>query len=52
MRDEERDPATVWLRHGIYGDKLWPVRVEAETRYGTVTAHLVQLERDDAAPSH
>jgi hypothetical protein len=51
MRDGEREPATVWLRGGILDGSLWPVRVVAETRYGTVTAHLVQLERVDPPPS-
>jgi len=49
--DEEREPATVWLRGGILEGSLWPVRVVAETRYGTVTAQLVQLESGDPPPS-
>jgi Protein of unknown function (DUF3108) len=44
MRDEERAPAAVWLGRGIFGDGFWPVRVEAPTRYGTVTVRLVRLE--------
>lgn len=50
--DEERKPATVWLRDGIVESSLWPVRVDADTRYGTVTARLVRLAPDDAPPSN
>ncbi len=49
--DEKREPATVWLRDGIVEGSLWPVRVVGESRYGTVTVQLVQLERDNAPPS-
>lgn len=49
--DEKREPATVWLRDGIIEGSLWPVRVVGESRYGTVTAQLVRLERDDPPPS-
>jgi Protein of unknown function (DUF3108) len=49
--DEKREPATVWLREGIVGGSLWPVRVVGESRYGTVTVQLVELERDDPPPS-
>jgi hypothetical protein len=43
MRDDDRRPAAVWLGRGIFGDAFWPVRVEAQTRYGTVTVRLVRL---------
>ena len=44
MRDEQRQPVAVWLGRGIRADGFWPVRVEAATRYGTVTVRLVSLE--------
>jgi hypothetical protein len=44
MRDEDRRPVAVWLGRGILEDAFWPVRVEAPTRYGTVTVRLVSLE--------
>lgn len=44
MRDDDRGPASVWFGRGIVGDGFWPVRVEAPTRYGTVTVRLVRLE--------
>jgi hypothetical protein len=44
MRDEDRRPVAVWLGRGILEDAFWPVRVEAPTRYGTVTIRLVSLE--------
>jgi Protein of unknown function (DUF3108) len=52
MRDDDRAPAAVWLGRGIFGDAFWPVRVEAPTRYGTVTVRLVRLEpaADQGAP--
>jgi hypothetical protein len=44
MRDDDRRPVSVWLGRGILEDAFWPVRVEAPTRYGTVTVRLVSLE--------
>jgi len=44
MRDDERTPVAVWLGRGILEDAFWPVRVEAPTRYGTVTVRLVSLQ--------
>jgi hypothetical protein len=44
MRDDDRRPVAVWLGRGILEDAFWPVRVEAPTRYGTVTVRLVSLE--------
>ena len=44
MRDDERTPVAVWLGRGILADAFWPVRVEAPTRYGTVTVRLVSLQ--------
>jgi hypothetical protein len=44
MRDEDRRPVAVWLGPGILEDAFWPVRLEAPTRYGTVTVRLVSLE--------
>jgi hypothetical protein len=44
MRDDERRPVAIWLGRGILEDAFWPVRVEAPTRYGTVTVRLVSLE--------
>jgi hypothetical protein len=53
MRDEDREPVAVWLNRGIVEDSFWPVRVEAPTRYGTVTARLVSLGASAAdAPSN
>lgn len=49
MRDDERGPAAVWLGRGILGESFWPVRVEAPTRYGTVTIRLVSLQPARAA---
>ena len=45
-------PVAVWLGRGIFADAFWPVRVEAPTRYGIVTARLVSLESADATPSN
>jgi hypothetical protein len=42
-RDEERRPARAWLARGLLPDAWWPVLVEAETRWGTVTARLVRV---------
>jgi hypothetical protein len=42
---EKRPPVRVWLRHGVREGGLWPVRVEAESRFGTVEARLVRFER-------
>jgi hypothetical protein len=44
MRDDDRNPVAVWLGRGILEDAFWPVRVEAQTRYGTVTVRLVSLQ--------
>jgi Protein of unknown function (DUF3108) len=52
MRNEERDPATVWLARGLAGSGFWPVLVEAQTRYGEVTARLVSLEPGWDVPSN
>ena len=53
MRDDERGPVAVWLGRGILEDAFWPVRVEAATRYGTVTVRLVSLQpAADAPPSN
>jgi Protein of unknown function (DUF3108) len=55
MRDDERQPIAVWLGRGILpenlwlADAFWPVRVEAPTRYGTVTVRLVRLARASGA---
>lgn len=49
MRDDERQPVAVWLGRGILPESLsladgfWPVRVEAPTRWGTVTVRLLSL---------
>jgi len=52
MRDAERTPVAVWLGRGILADAFWPVRVEAPTRYGTVTVRLVSLQPAAAAASN
>jgi hypothetical protein len=49
MRDEDREPVAVWLGRGILENAFWPVRVEAQTRYGTVTVRLVNVEPAAAA---
>jgi hypothetical protein len=43
-RDPERRPARAWLARGLLPDAWWPVLVEAETRWGRVTARLVRPE--------
>ena len=52
MRDDEREPVAVWLGRGILEDAFWPVRVEAPTRYGTVTVRLVSLQPAATAVSN
>jgi hypothetical protein len=52
MRDDDREPVAVWLGRGILDDAFWPVRVEAPTRYGTVTVRLVSLQPAAAAVSN
>jgi hypothetical protein len=42
---ERRPPVRVWLRPGIRDGGLWPVRIEAESRFGRVEARLVRVER-------
>ena len=42
--NEQREPATVWLRRGLVEGGFWPVRVEATTRFGAVTVELVNIE--------
>jgi hypothetical protein len=39
-RDAERRPAQVLLSREIVGGRYWPVRVEAQTRFGAVVARL------------
>ena len=34
---------------GVHGDGFWPVRLEAPSRFGTVAARLVSIERPPAA---
>lgn len=38
---EERPPTRVWLIRGGIAEGWWPVRIEAATRWGVVTARLV-----------
>jgi len=52
MRDDDREPVAVWLGRGVLDDAFWPVRVEAPTRYGTVTVRLVSLQPAAAAVSN
>jgi hypothetical protein len=52
MRDDDRNPVAVWLGRGILENAFWPVRVEAQTRYGTVTVRLVSLQPAAAAASN
>ena len=52
MRDDDREPVAVWLGRSILEDEFWPVRVEAQTRYGTVTVRLVNAEQAAAAASN
>jgi len=42
-RDTERRPAEVLLSSEIVPGRYWPVRVEAETRFGAVVAELTAL---------
>ena len=39
----DREPVQVWLRRGVQGDGYWPVRLEAASRFGTVTGRLLFL---------
>lgn len=45
----EREPWRVWLRTGVHGEGFWPVRLEAPSRFGTVEARLVSIDRLPAA---
>lgn len=45
--DERRDPVMVWLRRGDDG-RLWPARLEARSRFGTIAARVVSPEKPDA----
>jgi hypothetical protein len=45
----EREPWRVWLRAGVHGQGLWPVRLEAPSRFGTVGARLISIDRLPAA---
>jgi hypothetical protein len=40
----EREPVRVWLRPGPSPHGWWPVRIEVQSRFGTVTARLVRTE--------
>lgn len=42
-RDDDGRPAEVLLSPGIVPGRYWPVRVEAETRFGAVVAEMVAL---------
>lgn len=42
-RDAGRNPAKVLLSRGIVPGRYWPIRVEAETRFGPVIAELISL---------
>jgi hypothetical protein len=44
-----REPVRVWLRTGVHGDGFWPVRLEAPSRFGTVEARLISIDRLPAA---
>lgn len=39
-RDAERPPARLWLSRELVPGRYWPVRVEAETRFGAVVVEL------------
>ena len=43
--EAEREPWRVWLRTGVHGDGFWPVRLEAPSRFGTVEARLISIDR-------
>ena len=47
--ETEREPWRVWLRTGVHGDGFWPVRLEAPSRFGTVAARLISIDRVPAA---
>lgn len=40
----DREPVQVWLRRGVQGDGYWPVRLEAASRFGTVTGRLMAFD--------
>lgn len=42
-RDPDRKPAEVLLSNDVVPGRYWPVRVEAETRYGRVIAQMTEL---------
>lgn len=44
-RDADRAPATILLSREIVPGRYWPVRAEAETRFGRVIARLTRLAR-------
>lgn len=47
--ESERQPWRVWLREGVHGDGFWPVRLEAPSRFGTVGARLISIDRPSTA---
>lgn len=44
-----REPVRVWLGRAGAAAPLWPVRLEAASRYGTVTGRLLRLARGPSA---
>jgi hypothetical protein len=40
---QERTPARIWLVPGVGGWPHWPVRIEADSRYGTVAVELARF---------
>ena len=40
----DRKPVQVWLRRGLQGPGYWPVRLEAASRFGTVTVRLIAID--------
>ena len=45
----EAEPARIRLRQGVGGQGYWPVTARVPSRFGTVEARLVRLERRPAA---
>ena len=43
-RDTDRPPARVLLSREIVPGRYWPVRVEAETRFGMVIVRLIRYQ--------
>jgi hypothetical protein len=48
-RDEKREPVRAWLARGVAPEGWWPVLIEAETRWGTVTVRMTSAAKSPDA---